>query len=141
VSLWDDEDAEESGGDIGALRDAFLASPWAARMPLATEARVEVPLGSLTLRSQIDAVFPPGAGLDRVTVVDWKTGAPPKDPEERAAREVQLATYRLAWSRWKGIPIEEVDAVFFYASTGQTVAPERFLGEEEIVALVLAAVR
>ncbi len=141
VSLWDDEDAEESAGDIGALRDSFLASPWAARMPLATEARVEVPLGALTLRSQIDAVFPAGGGLDRVTVVDWKTGAPPKDPAERAAREVQLATYRLAWSRWKGLPLDEVDAVFFYASTGQTVAPERMLGEDEIVALVLAAVR
>jgi DNA helicase-2/ATP-dependent DNA helicase PcrA len=142
VSLWDGDDAEEEpGGDIGTLQEAFLASPWAARMPLATEARVEVPLGSLTLRSQIDAVFPAGGGLDRITVVDWKTGAPPKDPGERAAREVQLATYRLAWSRWKGIPIEEVDAVFFYASTGQTVAPERMLGEEEIVALMLAAVR
>ncbi len=141
VSLWDDEDAPESGGDIGALRDSFLASPWAARIPVATEARVEVPLGSLTLRSQIDAVFPAGAGLDRVTVVDWKTGAPPADPAERAAREVQLATYRLAWSRWKGMPLEEVDAVFFYALTGQTVAPERMLGEEEIVALVLAAGR
>ena len=141
VSLWDDEEGDESGGDIGALRDAFLASPWAARMPLATEARVEVPLGAWTLRSQIDAVFPAGAGLDRVTVVDWKTGAPPKDPTERAAREIQLATYRLAWSRWKGVPIDDVDAVFFYASTGQTVAPERMLGEEEIVALVLAAGR
>ena len=141
VSLWDDEDGDESGGEIGALRDAFLASPWAARMPLATEARVEVPLGAWTLRSQIDAVFPAGGGLDRVTVVDWKTGAPPKDPAERAAREIQLATYRLAWSRWKGIPVEDVDAVFFYASTGQTVAPERMLGEEEIVALVLAAGR
>jgi len=141
VSLWDDEDPGEPSGDAGALRDAFLASPWAARMPLATEARVEVPLGTITLRSQIDAVFPAGGGLGRVTVVDWKTGAPPKDAEERAAREVQLATYRLAWSRWKAIPIEDVDAVFFYASTGETVAPEHMLGEEEIVALVEAAGR
>jgi len=139
VSLWDDDGDDPRGDDGAALRAAFLASPWAARVPVATEARVEVPLGALTLRSQIDAVFPAGAGLDRVTVVDWKTGAPPRDPRERSAREVQLATYRLAWSRWKGMSVEDVDAVFFYASTGETVAPERMLGEDEIVALVLSA--
>ena len=139
VSLWDDDDGDVARGEGAGLRAAFLASPWASRVPVATEARVEVPLGTLTLRSQIDAVFPAGGGLDRVTVVDWKTGAPPRDRKERAAREVQLATYRLAWSRWKAIPIEDVDAVFFYASTGETVAPERMLGEDEIVALVMAA--
>jgi DNA helicase-2/ATP-dependent DNA helicase PcrA len=139
VALWDDEETAQAGMDIAALRRAFLASPWATRTPLVTEADVEVPVGALTLRSRIDAVFPAGGGLDRVTVVDWKTGAPPTDPAERSARDVQLAMYRLAWSRWRRIPIDKVDAVFFYASTGQTVAPERMLGEDEIVALVTAA--
>ena len=136
VRLWDDEDVDESGADIETLRDAFLASPWAARTPLSTEVDVEVPVGAVTLRSRIDAVFPAGAGLDRVTIVDWKSGAPPQDPAERSAREVQLSTYRLAWSRWKNLPISEVDAVFFYAATGQTVTPEAMLDEEAIIALL-----
>jgi DNA helicase-2/ATP-dependent DNA helicase PcrA len=136
VRLWDDEELDEPGADIETLRDAFLASPWAARTPLCTEVDVEVPVGGVMLRSRIDAVFPAGAGLDRVTIVDWKSGAPPHDAVERAAREVQLSTYRLAWSRWKDLPIAQVDAVFFYAATGQTVAPEAMLDEDAIVALL-----
>ncbi len=138
VQLWDDEDVDDPDADIAALRDTFLASPWAARTPLSTEVDVEVPVGSVTLRSRIDAVFPAGGGLDRVTIVDWKSGTPPQDPVERAAREIQLSTYRLAWSRWKNVPIEDVDAVFFYASTGQTVSPETMLDEDAIVALLAA---
>ena len=141
VRLWDDEDVDEPGADIATLREAFLASPWAARTPLSTEVDVEVPVGGVTLRSRIDAVFPAGAGLDRVTIVDWKSGSPPHDPAERAAREVQLSTYRLAWSRWKDLPIAEVDAVFFYAATGQTIAPEAMLDEDAIVALLGAGGR
>ncbi len=133
--LWDEEDPE-AADDLERLREAFLASPWARRTPSHVEADVELPIGGVTLRSRIDAVFPPGDGLAKVTVVDWKTGAPPTDPAEREAREVQLATYRLAWSRWTGVPVDEVDAVFFYASTGATVAPERLLDEQEIVALL-----
>ncbi len=133
--LWDEDDPDESV-DFDRLRDAFLASPWARRVPSHVEADVELPMGGVTLRSRIDAVFPPGGGLDRVTVVDWKTGVPPTDPREREAREVQLATYRLAWSRWTGVPLDDVDAVFFYASTGETVSPARLLDEDEIVALL-----
>ncbi len=133
--LWDADEPDEDA-DLDRLREAFLASEWARRTPTHVEADVELPVGGVTLRSRIDAVFPPGDGLDRVTVVDWKTGRPPADADERAAREVQLATYRLAWSRFTGVPLGDVDAVFFYASTGQTVAPERLLSEEEILALL-----
>ena len=51
-------------------------------------------------------------------------------------REIQLAVYRLAWSRWKGVPLEQVRAAFFYVGSGQTVRPERLLGPQEIEALV-----
>jgi len=133
--LWDEEDPE-AGDDLEALRARFLASPWARRTPSHVEADVELPLAGVTLRSRIDAVFPPGDGLERLTVVDWKTGPPPREPDERAAREVQLAMYRLAWARLAGVPVADVDAVFFYASTGDTVSPDRLLDEEEIVALL-----
>ena len=77
----------------------------------------------------------PGA----VVVVDWKTGAPPSDPVQVAARELQLAVYRLAWSRWKGTPLEHVGAAFCYVGAGRTVRPDRLLDEDEITALLTAA--
>lgn len=124
------------GQELAALRDAFERSEWAQRQPSDIEVRVELPLDGVTIRSRIDAVFPPGHGLDKVTVVDWKSGSPPRDPLEREAREVQLAVYRLAWSAWKEIPLEDVDAAFYYVGANATVRPERLLDRDEIIALL-----
>ncbi len=126
----------DDGLDLTELQETFLASPWAARTPTHVEVDVEVPVGPVTVRSRIDAVFPAGGGLDRETVVDWKSGRAPSDPAELASREVQLAAYRLAWSKWRGLEVEDVDAAFFYAASGETVVPERLLDEAEILALV-----
>ncbi|NYI40750.1 ATP-dependent DNA helicase [Demequina lutea] len=137
VPLWEDEDAQDDEATVlDALKETFLASEWAARTPSHVEADVELPVGGVTIRSRIDAVFAPGAGLDRVTVVDWKSGRPPSDPEERQAREVQLAMYRLAWAAREGLSIDEVDAAFYYVGADATVRPERLLGREEIEALI-----
>ncbi|WP_062069731.1 ATP-dependent DNA helicase [Demequina sediminicola] len=122
--------------DLDRLKEAFAESEWFGRAPSDIEVAVELPMGGVTIRSRIDAVFPPGRGLDKVTVVDWKSGRPPRDDAERAAREVQLAVYRLAWSEWKSIPVEDVDAAFYYAGANQTVRPERLLSRQELVALV-----
>ncbi|WP_188037624.1 PD-(D/E)XK nuclease family protein, partial [Actinotalea sp. JY-7885] len=120
--------------DLAALQEAFLASPWASRTPSAVEVDVETPVGGVVLRSRIDAVFPePDGG---VVVVDWKTGRPPADAAGAAARELQLAVYRLAWSRWTGKPLDRVRAAFFYVAAGVTVRPERLLGAEELESLL-----
>lgn len=154
--------------DEEALREAFQATEWASRSPIAIEVDVETPVDGYVLRSRIDAVFAdtvwentqfeeagsrglsapgadgsragaPGAHGPGVVVVDWKTGAPPKDEATRAARELQLAVYRLAWSRWTDIPLEQVRAAFCYVGSGVTVYPERLLDEAEITALLRAA--
>ncbi|KGM01103.1 3'-5' exonuclease, partial [Cellulomonas cellasea] len=137
-----DDDSVRVDADLVALREAFLATPWAHRVPLAVEVDIETPVAGYVLRSRIDAVFAdpdrpdvPGA----VVVVDWKTGAPPTDPAAVQARELQLAVYRLAWSRWKGTPLERVSAAFCYVGGGRTVRPERLLDEAEITALLHAA--
>lgn len=122
--------------DLAGLKQTFLESEWATRVPSHIEVNVELPIAGVTIRSRIDAVFPAGRGLDRVTVVDWKSGRPPRDEQERAAREVQLAVYRLAWSEWQGIPLEDVDAVFYYVAAGTTVRPERLLTREQIQELL-----
>ncbi|MEZ0448481.1 UvrD-helicase domain-containing protein [Cellulomonas sp. ICMP 17802] len=138
-----DDDSAALDLDEQALRQAFLATEWADRSPVAVEVDIETSVDGYVLRSRIDAVFPDPAspGSRAVVVVDWKTGAPPKDDAARASRELQLAVYRLAWSRWTGTPIDQVRAAFCYVGAGVTVYPERLLDEAEITALLSAATR
>jgi DNA helicase-2/ATP-dependent DNA helicase PcrA len=137
-----DDDSVTVDADEAALRAAFLATPWAGLVPTAVEVDVETTVAGYVLRSRIDAVFP---DLDRpgvpgaVVVVDWKTGAPPSDPADTAVRELQLAVYRLAWSRWTGTSLDRVSAAFCYVGAGRTVRPERLLEADEIERLLLAA--
>jgi len=125
------DDGEEV--ELARLQEAFEASEWAARTPLAVEVDLETPVAGLVLRCRVDAVFGrPDGGVD---VVDWKTGQPPSGERARAAG-VQLAAYRLAWARWRGLPLEKVGAAFFYATTGRTERPVDLLDEAGLEALV-----
>ncbi len=137
-----DDDSIAVDADLAELRAAFLRTPWAHRTPRAVEVDVQTSVDGYVLRSRIDAVFPDPDALDdpqAVVVVDWKTGAPPADPADRAHRELQLAVYRLAWSRWTGTPLESVRAAFCYVGAEETVWPERLLDEDEIAALLRRA--
>ncbi|MEV0891708.1 ATP-dependent DNA helicase [Promicromonospora sp. NPDC050262] len=137
-SAEDDDLPEDT--DLDKLRDTFLGSEWSARMPVAVEVDVETPVAGVMLRCRMDAVFKdPATGPDAVVVVDWKTGREPLDATARAAREVQLAVYRLAWSRWTGLPLEQVSAAFYYVGSDTTVRPDRLLDEAELEALIRGA--
>ncbi len=118
---------------LGALQEAFLASAWADRQPVEVEVPFETPLGPLTLRGRIDAVFATADG--GFEVVDWKTGPPPSGAE-LAAAAVQLAAYRLGWSRLTGVPVERVSAGFHHVAAGVTVRPVDLLDEAGLIALV-----
>ena len=52
---------------------------------------------------------------------------------------MQLAVYRLAWSRLVGVPLEEVSAAFFYAASGQTVRPVEGLDEQALLEVLRTA--
>lgn len=123
------------------LRSTFLTTPWAGLSPLALEQEVETSVAGITLRARIDAVFadPEGDRPGAVVVVDWKTGTPPSSARDRAARDVQLAVYRLAWSRRTGLPLAAVRAAFCYVATGETVYPRRLLDEPGLAALIVSA--
>lgn len=138
ASLVDDLDLEgyadddEATPDLDRARRLFLESPWAAATPLEVEVALETVVDGLPVRGRIDAVFPrPGGG---VTIVDWKSGAPPS-PARLADRSLQLAVYRLAYARWRGLSVDDVHAAFYYAATGTTVYPE-LPDEDDLVALV-----
>src|SRR5665647_3115559 len=106
-----DDETVGDDADLAELQATFLASPWAARTPLAG-----------------------------VVVVDWKTGRPPTDLEVVRARELQRAAYRLAWSRRSGIPLDRVSAAFFYVAIGKTVRPSGSLEPDRIETALARAV-
>src|SRR5690606_14830313 len=86
------------------------------------------------VRGRMDAVFHDGDGYE---VVDWKTGSPPTPEEERAAA-VQLAAYRLAWSRLHDVPLDQVRASFHYVRANRTIRPVDLLDADGLAAMIRA---
>ncbi len=126
-----EDDDLGTDADLQALQEAFLAAGWGERKPYAVEAPFALPLGGRVVRGRIDAVYDLGDG--RWQVVDWKTGQEGSDP-------VQLAVYRLAWARLRGIDPALVTGAFLYVRTGRLVEHEDLVGAEELAALLGPAV-
>jgi DNA helicase-2/ATP-dependent DNA helicase PcrA len=124
-----------TGAELARMKELFLASEWADRVPEAVEIAVETVLDGFAIRGRIDAVFRRGGG--RFTIVDWKTGT---EPDGKAARNrtLQLAAYALAYARLRNLPARAVDAAFYYAATGITVRPK--LPREQALRSLLATV-
>jgi DNA helicase II / ATP-dependent DNA helicase PcrA len=121
--------------DLAALQEAFAGSQWAARTPVAVEVPFEIVVGETVVRGRIDAVFAePGGGT---TVVDWKTGEPPRGREAMRHAAVQLAVYRLAWAALTGCPESSVRTAFYYVRSGTTVVPDD-LPDADQLAMLLA---
>jgi DNA helicase-2/ATP-dependent DNA helicase PcrA len=122
-----EDDGLADDATLTSLQEAFLATPYATRLPHAVEAAFSLPLGGRLVRGRIDAVYDLGGG--RWAVVDWKTGSETADP-------LQLAVYRLAWARLVGVPPEDVDALFLYVRTGEAVRHDDLPGEAELERLL-----
>lgn len=120
--------------ELAALQATFAESRWAARTPVAVEVPFDMPIGDTVVRGRIDAVFAdPDGGA---TVVDWKTGEPPRGAEATRQAAVQLAVYRLAWAALSGIPESAVRTAFYYVRTGATVTPDELPESAELAALL-----
>lgn len=128
--LADLEDPEEERAlaDARALREAFEASDWAHRSPLAVEQPVTTRIGEIGVRGVIDAVFaePEGGdgaagpdGTSGVIIVDWKTGRMPR-PSQLRERSLQLSLYRLAWHERTGLPLQNIRTAFHFVADGIT---------------------
>lgn len=118
---------------LAALQAAFTASPWSNRTPVDIEVPFEMSIGGKVVRGRIDAVFADG---DDFTVLDWKTGSPPTDPETLRQNAIQLAVYRIAWAGLRGCDPEQVRAAFHYVRSGDTVYPEALPGAGQLAALI-----
>lgn len=133
-----DEVADPTEVRLAALRETFAASEWGDRRPDAVELELHLPLDGHVFVCKLDAVYAVepeselGARGIRHQVVDWKTGAAPRDARELELRQTQLALYRLAYSRWSGVPVEQIDAVFYYVEDDLVLRPEVLYDEEAL---------
>jgi DNA helicase-2/ATP-dependent DNA helicase PcrA len=112
------------------FKATFERSPWANLAPEEVEIEIHHVLGDQVFICKLDAVYKTETGYQ---VVDWKTGKAPKDAADLELKQTQLALYRLAYARWKGIDPEIVDAVFYFVAEDRIVAPERLYSEADLV--------
>ena len=118
---------------FGELVETFQRSPFAARRPEEVEVEIHLVLGGRIVVCKIDAIFAEGG---RFEVVDWKTGRAPVDAADLELKQLQLALYRLAYARWKGIDVDLVDASFYFVADDTVIRPERLYSEAELEALL-----
>lgn len=114
------------------LKSAWLASQWANKQPVGVEVGFETMIEGTLIRGRIDAVYQNG---DQYEVVDWKTGKV-KDGDDLAYAAIQLAMYRLAYSKLKNVPIEKISAAFHYVADNQTIRPADILDEQALITLI-----
>jgi DNA helicase-2/ATP-dependent DNA helicase PcrA len=117
--------------EIEQLQQNFEASRFAALTPLALEQEVQLTIGANTFICKMDAIYETDTG---VQIVDWKTNKPPTEADDLYRRSLQLALYRLAYSEYAKVPIETVQASFFFVGEGQELTPEQMLSKEQILA-------
>ncbi|WAC65510.1 PD-(D/E)XK nuclease family protein [Agrococcus sp. SL85] len=137
----DDEALDEELVGIDAerlarLKATFLASPYGDREPAETELEVHLPLAGTTVVCKLDAVYRDGG---RATVVDWKTGALPRDEADLEARQLQLALYRAAYAAYAGLDPEQVDAELYFVEHDEVVRPRRIESLAELERRWIAA--
>jgi len=137
----DDGDATgeiTNDAELVRLQETFARSVWADRRPVDVEREIHLPFDGRIVVCKIDAVYADG---DRFQVVDWKTGKAPRDDADLERKQLQLALYRLAYARWSGVPIEQIDAVFYFVADDRVVRPDRIFDEAELLALWRANVQ
>jgi DNA helicase-2/ATP-dependent DNA helicase PcrA len=141
IELDDEGDGVEAA-DLARLRATFEASEWADRRPIEVEREIHLPFDDRIVICKIDAIYatePDENGDGGFEVVDWKTGKAPKDDEDLERKTLQLALYRLAYSKWAGIDPSRISAAFYFVADDRVIRPEHIDDEAELLARWRAA--
>ena len=133
------EEIDVASEPLEVLKANFETSRWAGRKPIAVESEIQVTISQNTFICKLDAVFDAREdsqldGFD-VEIVDWKTGVAPKTDEEIAERALQLALYRMAYSRRTGVPEEKIAVCLYYVGENEEIRPKAVLSGDEIIKL------
>jgi len=103
-------------GKVDRLRQAFLASRFAGKVPLFAERAFILRLEGFAVSGRIDAVF--GESADAPwEVVDWKTGVRPSADDPLAG--LQLDLYGLACVEIWGREPEDLTLTYLYLADGE----------------------
>jgi DNA helicase-2/ATP-dependent DNA helicase PcrA len=134
ATLFSDDDLDfldplEDDAKLEDLKSKWLESEWANRTPFAVEVPFESVINGVLVRGRIDAIYEKDGGYE---VVDWKTGS--KLLDDSAA--VQLAMYRLAWAKLKGVELSKISAAFHYVPIGKTDRRADLMNEEGLIKLL-----
>jgi DNA helicase-2/ATP-dependent DNA helicase PcrA len=130
ASAFEDSNSAEDG--IESLKQNFLSSRFAKLAPIEIEREIQLTVAGNTFICKLDAVFETENGVE---IVDWKTGKAPKDAADQELKTLQLALYRLAYSRFTGIPQEKIDVCFYFVSENKEVRPQHVPDEIELLDL------
>jgi DNA helicase-2/ATP-dependent DNA helicase PcrA len=130
ASAFEDVNSSEDG--IDTLKQNFLSSRFAKLTPIEIEREIQLTVAGNTFICKLDAVFETENGVE---IVDWKTGKAPKDAADQELKTLQLALYRLAYSRFTGIPQENIEVCFYFVSENKEVRPQHVPSENELLDL------
>ncbi|WP_160148991.1 UvrD-helicase domain-containing protein [Arcanobacterium ihumii] len=110
-----DQEVVVDEAQVNSFMKRFEESRFVDLPQLAIEQPVEISLLGKPVRCVIDAVFDTSkvSAEKPILIVDWKTGRHPSD-KDIESRQFQLELYRLAWSHGYGVPIESIEACFYY---------------------------
>ena len=123
-------EVDHSTTDILDLAEIFKTSRFKGLEPADVEVEINLTRGLNTFVCKLDAVFQVG---DRFEIVDWKTGAAPKDKDEEQQMILQLALYRFAYSELRGIPLEQIDVCFYFVGEDLELRPEQVPSPNELI--------
>lgn len=122
---------------LETLQANFEKSRFATLKAREIETEIQVTIAQNTFICKIDAVFDvpendPELPGKKIEIVDWKTGAPPETPAEEAERALQLALYRMAYSKRHNIDENLIAVCLYYVNADKIVRP-RVLSSSEVI--------
>jgi len=125
-------EVDDAPDEIGQLTEIFKNSRFHNQTPKDVEIEINLTRGQNTFVCKLDAVF---QAEDRFEIVDWKTGAAPKDKDTEQQMILQLALYRFAYSELRSIPIDKIDVCFYFIGDNIELRPEKVPGPEQLLGM------
>ena len=123
---------EATSKTMEELQAMFEGSRFSGMKPFSIEGEIQVTIKGNTFICKLDAVFETETGYE---IVDWKTGKPPVGEKEIAERALQLALYRMAFSKLHGVEPSKIEVCLYYVSEDLEIKPEEVPSEVELFAL------